>query len=734
MREIVIQSEHAADFEAWRQTARPLLQNHVRPESLSWRVRGDRQTELLTAGDGFNIAMSGSSAARAPLVRAVHDNFAHNARVSRNFLRVAASVACHRHGTRWDALYRMLFRLTHGESQLLEVATDPDVHRLMEMDKAVRRDVHKMHAFVRFRAASPFGHARPSTSPVPNDDNLPPNSTTPTAYIAWFEPQHHIVQRAAPFFARRFPSMKWSILTPSECAHWNGVSLQFTPGVSRSCCPETDELEELWRTYYAHIFNPARVSIGTMRAEMPQRYWVNLPEAQLIAGLARDAPGRVRRMLHQMEQKPSEIPEELRSRIGHVLEPERTRTAAHQNVTLHDTLTDLEAPGAWDPIHDPGVGAARERANPKPSHGSSTQQQIVREVAGSSSAATNCAAQSAATNRASECVLPGTATVHDALVRIGTASWTDPTLLRRGVFYPDSVATPEARLNFYATHFSLVEVDATYYVMPTRAMAAAWAERTPDAFVFDVKAFALMTGHAADIKRLPDWLRRVLPRTVAANERVYANELPTRVVDDVWQRFLHALSPLRDAGKLGPILLQFPRWFSPTRANANTLRAARERLGSASAAVEFRNPEWVNGRMAARTVALLDSLNLTYVVVDAPPGTGSSMPPVAFITTPDLSVIRLHGRRTDAWETKHTIVSERYRYLYDPQQLSEWSERIANIAESLRERRTSFPDMAKAKQGVHVVFNNCHANYGTSNAIEITKTLIEFDKVRRRLV
>ncbi|MBC8086529.1 MAG: DUF72 domain-containing protein, partial [Phycisphaerae bacterium] len=321
--------------------------------------------------------------------------------------------------------------------------------------------------------------------------------------------------------------------------------------------------------------------------------------------------------------------------------------------------------------------------------------------------------------------------VCDTPVRVGTASWTDPTLLRAGVFYPDGVSTPESRLQYYAQQFSLVEVDSTFYVPPTRATAAVWAARSPETFVFDVKAFALMTGHAAEVKRMPDWLRRLLPRTATGAERIYAKDLPTSVHDEVWNRFQSALEPLRDAGKLGPILLQFPRWFLPTRESADILRTARQRLGDSNAAVEFRNPAWVEGRMASRTTALLEKLNLAYVVVDAPPGTTSSMPPFAPVTTENLSVIRLHGRRVDTWEAKNPIVSERYRYLYDSEQLSQWTERIGGIADLLNRAKTGFPDMAKAKQGVHVVFNNCHANYGTSNAAEITRMLIEFDKVRR---
>lgn len=171
-----------------------------------------------------------------------------------------------------------------GEPHLLEVAVDPDVHRLLAMEKAVRREIHKMHAFVRFReVADGDGEAH---------------------WVAWFEPAHPVVERGSVFFAERFASMRWSILTPRCCAHWDGESIAFTLGVPRSAAPAGDELEALWRTYYASTFNPARVRTNAMRAEMPVRYWRNLPEAAQIGELVRDAPSRVRRMVERQGLPP----------------------------------------------------------------------------------------------------------------------------------------------------------------------------------------------------------------------------------------------------------------------------------------------------------------------------------------------------------------------------------------------------------------------------------------------
>jgi probable DNA metabolism protein len=199
------------------------------------------------------------------------------ARVPGRFLRLAEAAAHHADPARWSLLYRSLWRITHGEPHLMELEVDPDVRRLIVMERAVRRASHKMKAFVRFRATG--GEDDP--------------------YVAWFEPEHPVLERVAPFFARRFAGMRWSVLTPQRCAHWDGETLRFTPGVPRSAAPAGDALEELWRTYYANIFNPARLNARAMQAELPKMYWKNLPEARLIEQLRREAPVRARRMVER---------------------------------------------------------------------------------------------------------------------------------------------------------------------------------------------------------------------------------------------------------------------------------------------------------------------------------------------------------------------------------------------------------------------------------------------------
>ncbi|HVE80129.1 MAG TPA: DUF72 domain-containing protein [Gemmatimonadaceae bacterium] len=292
---------------------------------------------------------------------------------------------------------------------------------------------------------------------------------------------------------------------------------------------------------------------------------------------------------------------------------------------------------------------------------------------------------------------------------VGTAGWTDRTLTATGVFYPREAASPEGRLRYYASRFPMVEVDATYYALPQAAMAAAWADRTPDDFTFDVKAHALMTGHATEVDRLPAWLRAELPPELAKQRRVATKALPQELVDAAWAAFLDALQPLAETDKLGAILLQYPRWFMPGKAAEETLRRARARLGDVRGAVEFRNRAWLEGTQAARTRALLAGEGLSFVGVDAPRGLRSGLPPVAMVTAPALAVVRLHGRRADQWERRGATVAEKYRYLYDRSELAEWVPKVSELAGEAEE--------------VHVVFNNCYGNYGTTNALEAQEML-----------
>ncbi len=299
--------------------------------------------------------------------------------------------------------------------------------------------------------------------------------------------------------------------------------------------------------------------------------------------------------------------------------------------------------------------------------------------------------------------------IGDASVRIGTASWTDPTMTAPGVFYPPDAGTAEDRLVYYANQFPLVEVDATYYALPARRTAELWLERTPPDFTFDIKAHALMTGQPSEVSRLPKDIRESLPAETLDRKRVYARDLPTDVVDEIWARFADGIEPLRSSGKLGAVFLQYPRWFFPSNESRDEIVAAKERLGDTPFAVELRHASWLNDKNADRTLRFFTKYEIPFVMVDAPPGTRSSLPPMSVVTSPKMAVVRFHGRRTETWEKSGIPVVERFRYLYEPEELVEWVPRIREAAEQVPE--------------VHLLMNNCYANYGTTNAREIADLL-----------
>ena len=300
-------------------------------------------------------------------------------------------------------------------------------------------------------------------------------------------------------------------------------------------------------------------------------------------------------------------------------------------------------------------------------------------------------------------------------LRVGTASWTDPTIVKGGVFYPRGVSSSEDRMRYYASQFSTVEVDSTYYSLPERAIATLWAARTPDDFVFHVKAHALMTGQPTEVARLPEPLIDALPRALADKSRIYAKDLPLELYDAVWSYFLDAIEPLRAAGKLGGVLLQYPRWFLPTPENKDHLAESAVRLAGTPGAVELRSRYWYggadgSGEATQWTLDMLRDLGLAYVMVDGPQGLESSVPPVAAVTTPELAMVRLHGRRSATWEAAKVPTVERYRYLYSAQELDAWVPRIEEA--SAQARRTT------------VFLNNCYGNYGTTNARELLARLV----------
>ena len=291
----------------------------------------------------------------------------------------------------------------------------------------------------------------------------------------------------------------------------------------------------------------------------------------------------------------------------------------------------------------------------------------------------------------------------------GTASWTDPTMTAEGVFYPRGADTPEERLRYYSSLYPLVEVDATYYALPAERVAAAWAKRTPDGFTFDVKAHALMTQHPTEVKRLPKTIQNMLAGEDREKARVYLRDLPDEAKEAVFGFFRDGLEPLVKAGKLGAVLLQFPPWIFPSHEAREHIVEVRDRLGM-PVTVEFRHGSWFNEKNRDRTLDFLSRNALPYVIVDEPQGFKSSVPSVLEVTSPDLAIVRFHGRNAETWEKKGLTPAERFRYQYDEKELEEWVPRVRQVAE-------------KAKE-THLLFNNCYANYGTTNARQLAELLL----------
>ncbi|MGZ2412688.1 uracil-DNA glycosylase [Sphingomonas sp. F9_3S_D5_B_2] len=255
------------DFDGWRDAARDLAEAGVPASAVVWQVEGGD-------ADLFGSDTPQPAAASFPVPRA--------------FVELARAVVCHSDPQRFALLYAMLLRVKVNK-QALDDAADPLVRRLQDLAKAVRRDIHKMHAFVRFRELD-------------------------ERFVAYFEPEHHIVRRAASFFVDRFTNMRWSILTPELSIHWEGQTLNEGPGATRADAPSGDPLEETWRTYYASIFNPARLKVGAMLKEMPKKYWRNMPETSLVQPLIAGARARELEMIDRSVAKEG---------LSHALEAER---------------------------------------------------------------------------------------------------------------------------------------------------------------------------------------------------------------------------------------------------------------------------------------------------------------------------------------------------------------------------------------------------------------------------
>jgi uncharacterized protein YecE (DUF72 family) len=289
-------------------------------------------------------------------------------------------------------------------------------------------------------------------------------------------------------------------------------------------------------------------------------------------------------------------------------------------------------------------------------------------------------------------------------IRVGISSWTEPTLIKSG-WYPADATTAEERLRFYASKFPIAEVDSTFYALPNQKTSQLWVERTPKDFVFDAKAYALLTQHPAPASRLPKDLREKLSDSKA---NLYFKDLGAKEKESIWDRFREGLQPLQDAGKLGAVLFQFPKWFLPSPSAYRFMEDLREWLPDFGIAIEFRQVSWMKPERRQRVLDFLKGHGFTYVAVDEPQGFFSSVPPVSAATAP-LAMVRFHGRNRETWEKKSITAAERFRYLYKTEELKPWVPRIQ--------------ELARGSQEVHAVMNNCYSDYAVRNAEDLAELL-----------
>ena len=292
-------------------------------------------------------------------------------------------------------------------------------------------------------------------------------------------------------------------------------------------------------------------------------------------------------------------------------------------------------------------------------------------------------------------------------ILVGTASWTDKTLIDCGRFYPKEAKTPEARLRYYASIFPMVEVDSSYYAIPAPPTAQAWADRTPENFVFNVKAFRLFTGHQTQ----PNVLHKDIQQALAgwSVRNLYYKDMPAEINAELWRRFHEALAPLKAAGKLGLVHFQFPPWLMRNREGVAHVTHCVDQMAGQVVSIEFRHATWLDtAGHRESTLALLRELGAVHTVVDGPQGFANSVPMLAEATHPDYALVRLHGRNVDTYNIKGaSSAAERFDYDYSDAELRELAAEIVRMAYKVR--------------NTHVVFNNCDEDKGQRNGISIMK-------------
>lgn len=293
-------------------------------------------------------------------------------------------------------------------------------------------------------------------------------------------------------------------------------------------------------------------------------------------------------------------------------------------------------------------------------------------------------------------------------VSVGTASWTDKSLIACKRFYPKASMSAEERLRFYADAFPMVEVDSSYYALPSARNSELWVERTPDDFVFNIKAFRLFTGHQTPAQALPRDIQDALSGYFAKKRNLYYKDTPIEIRDELWARYEGAIRPLRDSGKLGAVLFQFPKWVTPVSASFEHIDECIYRLEGYQLATEFRRDLWFDAEHREKTLDFERSRKLVHVIVDAPRDKKSAVPPVWEVTNQKLAILRLHGRNAETWDDASAqVASDRFNYDYSDAKLEELVPLINQVA--------LIVDL------LQIIFNNNYEDQGRRNAQSLMK-------------
>ena len=296
-------------------------------------------------------------------------------------------------------------------------------------------------------------------------------------------------------------------------------------------------------------------------------------------------------------------------------------------------------------------------------------------------------------------------------ILVGTASWADPSLIRTKRFYPKDASKPEPMLRYYATRFPMVEVDSSYYALPSPANAQKWAERTPPDFTFNIKAYRLLTGHQTPRAALPKDIQDALALHFVEKKNLYYKDTPLEIREELWRRYELGIRPLRDAGKHRAVHFQFPHWVKPAPQSIAHIEECVDRLAGYQLAVEFRSIGWFDGQRDNETLDWEARLGVAHVIVDEPQNIPSKSIPQVWATTNErLAIVRLHGRNEETWDIKGaTVASDRFNYDYTEQELDHLASQIEEIAAAVQE--------------THVVFNNNYEDQGVRNATTLMARL-----------